>query len=232
MHQSGSPRLGFFTRLLDVASPAERYRLATEQIVPLSMATSSSASGRPSASEMAPAAPVMTSVSRNEHPRNSSIASDMAEHLSTSPARSRRKFRIASSCAGSPPGASRHSRPTGSSCTWSTPPCSRDTDAPVASASSANSGWRASSPRWSLGARCAPRARASTARANHRAATAAVTEAGFVSSLPAARRTHATRVRALRSARRRAPRADDPADHGERFIHRSSVPSSRRRSAK
>ena len=81
MHQSGSPRLGFFTRLLDVASPAERYRLATEQIVPLSMATSSSASGRPSASEMAPAVPVMTSVSRNEHPRNSSIASDMAEHL-------------------------------------------------------------------------------------------------------------------------------------------------------
>jgi putative FMN-dependent luciferase-like monooxygenase len=28
-----SPRLGFFTRLLDIASPAERYRLATEQIV-------------------------------------------------------------------------------------------------------------------------------------------------------------------------------------------------------
>ena len=33
MRQSRFPRLGFFTRLLDVASPAERYRLATEQIV-------------------------------------------------------------------------------------------------------------------------------------------------------------------------------------------------------
>jgi len=33
MHQSRSPRLGFFTRLLDVASPGERYRLATQQIV-------------------------------------------------------------------------------------------------------------------------------------------------------------------------------------------------------
>src|SRR5258708_8241823 len=27
-------RLGFFTRLLDQAEPAERYRLATEQIIP------------------------------------------------------------------------------------------------------------------------------------------------------------------------------------------------------